>query len=53
MEQQVAGLIRKVMEMSDRLRQSEEAAEQASQFSEAHKSAGEAAATAELFQLVG
>ena len=37
MEQQVAALVQQVMEMSDRLRQSEEAAEQARQLLEAHR----------------
>ena len=36
MEQQVAALIQQVMETSERLRQSEEAAEQARQLLEAH-----------------
>ena len=57
MEQQVAALTQQVMEMSERLRQGEEAAEQARQLLEAHRRAGlileermnraEAAATAE------
>ena len=41
MEQQVAALIQQVMEMSERLRQSEEVAEQSRQPLEAHRSAGQ------------
>ena len=39
MEQQVAALIQQVMEMGERMRQSEEAAEQARQLLEAHRNA--------------
>ena len=41
MEQQLAALIQQVMEMSERLRQSEEAAKQARQFVKAHRNAGQ------------
>ena len=41
MEQQVAALIQQVMEMSERLRQSEEVAGQARQLLETHRSAGQ------------
>ena len=41
MEQQVAALIQQVMEMCERMRQSEEAAEQARQLLEAHRTAGQ------------
>ena len=41
MEQQVAALIQQVMEMRERMRQSEEAAEQARQLHEAHRNAGQ------------
>ena len=63
MEQQVAALIQQVMEMSERLRPSEEASEHARQLLEAHRSAGqileertnraEAAATAETLPAGG
>ena len=41
MEQQVAALIPQVMEMNERMRQSEEAAEQARQLLEGHRTAGQ------------
>ena len=41
MEQQVAALIQQMMGMSQRLRQSDESAEQARQLLEAHRSAGQ------------
>ena len=41
MEQQVAALIQQVMEMNERMRQSEEAAEQARQLLEAYRTAGQ------------
>ena len=40
-EQQVAALIQQVMEMNERMRQGEEAAEQARQLLETHKTAGQ------------
>ena len=41
MEQQLAMLFQQVMEVSDRLRQSEESSEQVRQLLEAHRTAGQ------------